>query len=137
MTTFSAMDIARTGVGFSHHWIDTISHNLANVNTATATDEEPFRALRQVARPLEGGPFATGGSGVTTAARIVDEGEPRLVHDPGHPLADEDGYIAMPAFDLAGMMVDLMAAQRTYQANVQTVGAAREAYESALRLGGR
>ena len=137
MTTFSAMDIARTGVGFSHHWIDTLAHNLANVNTAAATDGEPFRALRPVARPLTGGPFAATGSGVTTAAQLHDAAEPRLLHDPGHPLADDDGYVAMPAMDTGGLLVDLMIAQRSYQANVRTVDAAREAYESALRLGGR
>jgi flagellar basal-body rod protein FlgC len=137
VTTFSSMDIARTGVGFSHHWIDTIAHNMANANTITATDEEPFRALRSVAQPLTNGPFAPNGSGVTTARQVEDEGPPRLVHDPTHPLADEEGYVAAPAFDTGGMMVDLMIAQRNYQANVRTVQSAREAYESALRLGGR
>jgi flagellar basal-body rod protein FlgC len=63
MSAFSAMDIGRTGVGFAHHWIDTIAHNLANANTVTAPGEEPFRALRPWRPRSAGSPFAPTGSG--------------------------------------------------------------------------
>ncbi len=136
MTSFSAMDIGRTGVGFAHHWIDTIAHNLANANTVTHPDDEPFRALRPVAQPLGNRPFAPTGSGVFTAGQRADAGDAPMQFDPAHSLANEDGFVAGPVVDIGGMMVDLMLAQRTYQANVRTVQSAREAYESALRLGG-
>lgn len=135
--TFSAMNIGRTGVGLAHHWIDAISHNMANANTVTATDEEPFRALRPVATPLTGGPFAQGGSGVAVGGQVREEGEAPVVHDPNHPLADEDGMVQQPLMDMSGQMTDLMIAQRHYQANMRTVQSAREAYQTALRLGGR
>lgn len=134
---FSAMNIGRTGVGFSHHWIDTIAHNLANVNTVTTPGEEPFRAIRPLALPNTGGPFAPTGSGVHVAAQVREGGDPDLAYDPGNPLADENGNVARPVMDMSGMMVDLMAAQRSYQANIRTVESAKEAYQSALRLGGR
>lgn len=137
MTTFSSMDIGRTGVGFANHWIDTIAHNMANSNTVTPGDEEPFRALRPVAETLGGGPFAAGGSGVRVGEFVRDEGEPPLTHDPEHPLADEDGMIARPVMDMAGQMADLMLAQRGYQANLNTVKSAHEAYQASLQLGGR
>lgn len=137
MTSFSAIDIGRTGVGFSHHWLDTIAHNLANANTVTAPDDEPFRAIRPVAHPLTDGPFAGTGSGVYVADQVEDAGEAPRQFDPSHPLADDNGFVAGPVLDFTGMMVDLLLAQRNYQANVRTVQSAREAYESALRLGGR
>lgn len=136
-TAFSAMDIGRTGVGFAHHWLDTIAHNLANANTATAPGEEPFRAIRPVARPLGREPYAPTGSGVHLAAQVRDGGDPARVHDPDHPLADEDGTVTMPRVDVAGMMTDLMVSQRHFQANLRTVEAAKEAYQAALRLGGQ
>ena len=40
------MNIGRTGVGFAHHWLDAIAHNIANVNTETTPGEDPFRAIR-------------------------------------------------------------------------------------------
>lgn len=135
MTTFSSLQIGRTGVGFAHHWMDTVAHNLANANTVTSPDEEPFRALRTVARPNDGGPFAPTGSGVHVAAQVRDGAEPIVAYDPMHPLADEDGLVQQPVMDTSGQMVDLMLAQRHYQANLKTIESAREAYQSALRLG--
>ena len=135
MSMFSAMDIGRTGVGFTNQWIDTIAHNMANVSTVNAPGEEPFRALRPVAQTLTGGPFAPTGSGVVTGAQVRDEGEPARVHDPTHQMADEDGIVTMPLVDMGGQMTDLMIAQRSYQANLRTIESAREAYQSALRLG--
>lgn len=136
MTTFSAINIGRTGAGFAHHWIDTIAHNLANANTVTATDEEPFRALRPVATPLTNGPYAQSGSGVVVGRQVREDGEAPIVHDPNHPLADEDGNVQKPRLDISGQMTDLIIAQRHYQANIRTVESAREAYQTALRLGG-
>lgn len=135
MTTFGAMEIGRTGVGFANHWIDMIAHNMANANTASAPGEDSFRALRPVVRPLEGGPYAANGSGVHLAGQLEEGGDANLVQDPTNPLADADGNVAMPVMDMSGQMVDLMIAQRHYQANMRTVQSAREAYQSALRLG--
>ena len=135
MTPFSAMDIGRTGVGMAHHWIDKVAHNIANANTVTATDEEPFRQATSLVRPIEGGPFAQTGSGVHTAARVEDASDPDLVYDPNHPLADEDGYVQAPVVDTGTQMVDMMIAQRHYQANLRTVSNAHEAYQAALQLG--
>ena len=137
MTTFSAMDIGRTGVGFAHHWIDTIAHNVANANTTTNPGDEPFRAIRPIAQTQGGGPFAETGSGVRVGAIVREEGEAPLAHDPTNPLADEDGYVAKPLVDMGGQMVDMMIAQRGYQANLSTVKSAHEAYQAALQLGGR
>lgn len=136
-TTFSALQIARTGVGFAHHWLDSIAHNVANANTVTATGEEPFRALRPVATPLQGGPFAENGSGVVMGAQVREEGDAPVSFDPEHPLADEDGLVQQARVDLSGQLVDMMIAQRHYQANVSSVKSAREAYQTALRLGGQ
>ncbi len=135
MTPFSAMDIGRTGVGMAHHWMDKIAHNLANANTVTTPGEEPFRAMRQVVQPLDSGPFANSGSGVVTAATVRDDGDPILTYDPAHPLADEDGMVQQPVVDTGAQMVDMMIAQRHYQANLRTVSSAHEAYQAALRLG--
>ncbi|MFP4149506.1 MAG: flagellar basal body rod protein FlgC [Nitriliruptoraceae bacterium] len=135
MSAFSSMNIGRTGVGMAHHWIDKISHNLANANTVTSTDEEPFRALRQVARPLGEGPFARGGSGVHAAAVTRDESDPVQTFEPGHPLADEDGMVQQAVVDTGAQMVDMMLAQRHYQVNMQTVKSAHESYKAALQLG--
>ena len=135
MTTFAALQIGRTGVGFANHWLDTVAHNLANANTVTSTDEEAYRALRPIAAPLAGGPFAPNGSGVVVGGQLRQQGDPELNYDPAHPLADVDGMVQLPMVDTSGQMVDMIVAQRHYQVNMRTVQSAREAYQSALRLG--
>ncbi len=129
MSTFGSIDIARTGAGLSRTWLDAIAHNIANTNTINGPDEEPFRAKVVVATARNDG------SGVDVTQIRESAGEPPMVYDPTHPLADEEGYVIRPVVDLAGQMADLIAAQRTYQANLSVVRSGREAYEEALRIG--
>lgn len=129
MGAFGSIDIARTGAGLSRTWLDAIAHNIANVNTINAPDEEPFRAKMVVASTR------TDGTGVDVASIAEAEGDAPLAYDPSHPLADEDGNVTRPLVDMAGQMADLIAAQRSYQANLSVVRSGRDAYEEALRLG--
>ncbi|MFO7299351.1 MAG: flagellar basal body rod protein FlgC [Actinomycetes bacterium] len=136
MTAFVTLDIAGSGLHVSRFWLDTISHNLSNVNTVRPGDEEPFRAQMVIAREkvsAVGGP----GRGVEVAAVMRRPGDPARVYDPQHPEADEQGYVTMPHVDLAGQMADLILATRSYQINVQVLQDAREAYQTALRIGQR
>ena len=135
--SFASMNIGRTGVGFSSNWLDAIAHNIANVNTETTPGEESFRAVKVLARPLGSGPFAESGSGVYVAQQREAEGDPVLAYDPNNPLADADGMVAKPVVELGSEMVDMMIAQRSYQANLRTIESAKEAYQAALRLGGQ
>lgn len=134
--TFSIIDIGRTGAGFSKYWLENVSHNLANLNTVRPAGEEPFRARMVEAQALQdddGGQVR--GVGV---ANVQDaEGEPIRVYDPQNPMADEDGFILMPVVDMAGEMVNLIQAQRSYQLSLKVIQSGQEAYQSALRLGGR
>lgn len=136
-STFSGIDIGRTGIGFAHHWMDTIAHNLANLNTVRAREDEPFRARMLVAQAVGDDVYAATGSGVGIRDVVADQRDPNVVYDPDHPLADAQGYVNMPVIDLAAQLTDLIIANRTYQANARTIAGAREAYESALRIGGR
>jgi flagellar basal-body rod protein FlgC len=136
MSAFSGIDIARTGVGFSKYWLENLAHNLANVNTVRPAGEEPFRARLVVARSL-GGEIVPTGSGVAVGDVREQDGDPPRVFDPGNSLADEAGYLTMPVVDMAAQMSDLIIAQRSYQANLRAIETAREAYQSALRIGQR
>jgi flagellar basal-body rod protein FlgC len=136
MTTFSAMDIGRTGAGFNKYWIDAIAHNLANVNTINPGGEEPFRARMVVAQSLNG-PFAPSGSGIAVRALLVDEADPTRTFDPTSPLADENGVVTHPVVDMAVEMTNLIIANRSYQLSLKTIDTGREAYQAALRLGQR
>ena len=57
------------------------------------------------------------------------------VFDPDHPLASEEGYVVRPVVDLAKEMADMIAAQRSYQLNLQVIKTNEETYQAALRIG--
>jgi flagellar basal-body rod protein FlgC len=132
MSAFSSIDIGRTGMGFAHHWLDTIAHNLANVNTVRPADQEPFRAQLAVAKEVRNGDTG-GGVAIGQPEQVQDD--PMRHYDPNHPLADAQGNIVMPVVDMTVQMTDMMIANRSYQASARSIQSAREAYEMALRIG--
>lgn len=129
MGSFQALDIAATGANLGRTWLEVVAHNIANVNTIRPADEEPFRAKLVVAEER------AGGNGVAVAGMATDGADPQHVYDVGNPLADDEGRLVRPVVDLAGQMADMMAAQRSYQANLSVIRSSREAYEAAMRLG--
>lgn len=126
---FGALDAAASGASMASLWMDVLGHNLANLNTTTATDQEAFRAKYLVLAE------EASGEGVTVQEVVAASGDAPLRYDPTHPLADEDGMVQGPLVDTAGQMSDLILASRHYQMNLQVVGAAEEAYRSALGIG--
>ena len=63
-----------------------------------------------------------------------DASDFRVVYDPGHPDADEEGYVLMPNIDVITEMVDMIAATRAYEANVSAVQAAKDMFTQALKI---
>jgi flagellar basal-body rod protein FlgC len=127
--TFDAIGIAGTALTVHRKWLDAVSDNLANVNTAASTDGAAFQARYIVAQEGEGT------SGVYVAGAAYGDAEGRMVYEPEHPLADDNGYVRYPDIDMASQMGQLIMAQRGYQANAAVVDRARETYLAALQIG--
>jgi flagellar basal-body rod protein FlgC len=131
MGTFAAIGIAGSALTVHRKWLDAVSDNLANLNTVRPTDEAAFQARFVVAQAREYG--AQGG--VEVAGIALGSAEGRLVFEPQHPLADEQGYVRYPDIDMSGQMTQLIMAQRAYQANAAVVDRAKETYQAALQIG--
>jgi flagellar basal-body rod protein FlgC len=127
--TFDAIGIAGTGLTLHRKWLDAVSDNLANINTAKPTDGAAFQARYIVAQ--EG----AGVSGAYVAGAEYGSAEGRLVYEPDNPVADEQGYVRYPDIDMADQMGALIMAQRGYQANASVVDRAKETYQAALEIG--
>jgi flagellar basal-body rod protein FlgC len=124
-----AIGIAGTGLTVHRKWLDAISDNIANINTAEPMSGSAFQA-RYVA--VQAGP---GTSGVYVSGASYGSAAGRVVYDPQNPVADQDGYVRMPDIDLGTQMGALIMAQRGYQANAAVVDRAQTAYEAALKIG--
>ncbi|TFD68335.1 flagellar basal body rod protein FlgC [Cryobacterium gelidum] len=123
-----AIGIAGNGMTLHRKWLDAIADNLANANTATATDNAVFQERYIVAQEGAGNVGAS-------ASAAFGRAEGTLVYEPEHPLADADGYVRYPEIDMAKQMGNLIMAQRGYQANAAVVDRAKTAYEAALQIG--
>ena len=135
MGVFDTLGISGSGLLVHRKWLDAVSDNMANINTVNPYDEAPFRERLVVAEAME---YGTGQGGVRTAqAQFGGDPEGRIVHEPDHPLANEEGYVRYPDIDLGDQMVQLLIAQRGYQANLAVVERATSAYQAALQLGKR
>ncbi len=127
--TFDAIGIAGTGLTLHRKWLDAVSDNLANINTAKPTDGAAFQARYVVAQ--EG----AGVSGAYVAGAAYGSAEGRMVYEPDNPVADAEGYVRYPDIDLSEQMGALIMAQRGYQANAAVVDRAKETYQAALQIG--
>ncbi len=114
--------------------LNTTASNLANAESVAGPDGKVYRAKQVVfeSQPL-GGRAESAGVGV---ARVVeDAGEPRKLYDPKHPMADADGYVAMPNVNVVDEMVNMISASRSYQTNVEVMNTAKALMQKALTLG--
>jgi flagellar basal-body rod protein FlgC len=132
VSVFGALGIAGSGLVTHRKWLDAVSDNVANINDATSTDKSAFQERMVTAQAVD---YGSGTGGVEVAGVQFGSSTGRVVHEPDNPLADKDGNVRYPDIDLGDQMTQMMMAQRGYQANLQTMQAATEAYQAALRLG--
>ena len=131
---FDSLDISGSALSVHRRWMDAVSDNIANINTVSSTDGEAFKERMVVAEAVD---YGSGEGGVRVARAEFGSGEGRLVHEPGHPLADAEGYVRYPDIDLGSQMGQMIMAQRAYQANLSVVERARDAYTAAIQLGSK
>lgn len=136
MRVFKNMDIAGSSLTAHRAMMDTIAENLANVNTTRTEEGGPY--TRKVPIFEEKLDQAMGeenrSSGVVIREIAEDDTPPRMVYEPGHPDANEEGYVAYPNVSVVREMADMMTASRAYEANLEVVKSARSMWEAATDL---
>lgn len=129
MSVFSALEISASALTAERLRMDVVAANLANVDTTRTVDGEVYYRRETVFRPLENG-------GVKATAIVEDRTTPtRLVYQPEHPDANTEGMVEYPNVILVNEMVDLMAANRAYQANITALNATKEMMTRAINIG--
>lgn len=113
--------------------MNTTASNLANADSISGPDGQPYRA-RQVV--FEMAPGNGQGIGGVRVARVVEDPSPlRMQHDPKNPLANAAGYVAMPNVNVVEEMVNMISASRSYQANVEVLNTAKTMMLKTLTIG--
>ena len=113
--------------------MNTTASNLANADSVSGPDGQPYRAKQVVFEMAPANGQAIGGVRV---ARVVEDPSPlRMQHDPKNPLANADGYVAMPNVNVVEEMVNMISASRSYQANVEVLNTAKTMLLKTLTIG--
>ncbi len=129
----TAMQIAASGLHAQSARIRVIAENIANANsTAEAPGLDPYRRQAPVFTSYLDHEL---GAEVVKMTRVtLDPSEFTLRFEPGHPVADENGYIALPNVNPLVEMMDLREAQRSYEANLGALDTMRSMASSTLRI---
>lgn len=143
MSLFSVLSVSSSGMAAQRTRAALLVENIANSETTRTPEGGPYRRKDVVfsSAPIEdsfgfildaqmGQPL----TGVHVTDITVDTAEPEKRYMPGHPDADASGYVAMPRVNPAEDMVDLMGANRSYQANVSAMSAIKDMIQKSIEL---
>ena len=132
MSFFNIMKLSATGLSAQRIRINVISSNLANANTTRGESGEPYRRKDVIFEQMLEGEFK---NGVRVKKVIEDEKPFTLKYEPGHPDADEEGYVQYPNINPVEEMVNILEAQRSYESNLTVLNTAKQLALRALEIG--
>ena len=138
MDLIDTLSISASGLSAQRLRLQTVASNMANARTTRTAEGGPYQRQMPV---FEANSDGFGGVLEKNLARVEvtevksDESDPVRVFDPGHPDADEFGYVDYPNVNVLEEMVDLMTTARTYEANTNVVNTTQDMASTALEIG--
>jgi flagellar basal-body rod protein FlgC len=134
MSNLPIFDVAGSAMTAQSVRLSTVASNLANADSVAGTPDGVYRAKQPIfsAEPLATDPAL---AGVTVTSVIESTAAPLKRYEPGHPLADAQGYVYAPDIDPVAQMVDMISASRSYQANVEVFNTAKDLAVATLGMG--
>ncbi|MFY9317744.1 MAG: flagellar basal body rod protein FlgC [Burkholderiales bacterium] len=142
MSLFRIFSIAGSGMAAQSQRLNTVASNLANADSAAGPDGKVYSSRQVVfqSAPVDAADARGSGDGARAlgvrVASVVESSVPaRRVHDPRHPMADKEGYLSLPNVSVVDEMVNMIAASRAYQNNVEVMNTAKAMLAKTLTLG--
>lgn len=150
MRFLQSLNISGSGLTAQRLRMDVISENLANMDATRTQDGGPYRRKMVVFSSTNQSNTlfnkmlysnineinSNNSTRGVEVSEIIEDGEPfKLVYNPTHPDANEDGYVEMPNVDSLKETVDMMEAVRAYQANITALNAIKQMASKALEIG--
>lgn len=138
MPSFSIFDIAGSGMSAQSVRLNTTASNLANADAVSGDPKNVYRAKHPVFAVAQPGNSPVGtvaGASVQVTGIVESTADPVKRYDPGHPLADGEGYVYSPGVNVVEEMTDMISASRSYQNDVEVMKTARDLMLATLRLG--
>ena len=149
MSFFNSMNVSASGLTAQRARMDIHAQNLANIDTTRTAEGGPYQRRVVVFEERREGAnsFSTifdrvmrrqpSGEGVRVHSIVTDETPGPMVYDPGHPDANEQGYLLRPNVNVVGEMVNMISASRSYEANITSINVTRTMMNKTLEISSR
>jgi len=133
MSLFNIFNVAGSAMTAQSQRLNVVASNLANADSTTSANGQPYRAKQVVFRatPMGGGDA----QGVKVEAVVEDNSPMKLIYDPKHPMANDKGYVTMPNVNVVDEMVNMISASRAYQNNVEVMNTSKSLLLKTLTIG--
>jgi flagellar basal-body rod protein FlgC len=140
MDLFGVFDISSAGMSVEQSRLAVAASNLANSRTSASADGTPYQPLRAVVQATSYETVEASLAAESLPRPMLQSVEPtqappRLVYDPGHPDADERGFVSMPGVDPLSTMMDLISVSRSYEANLRAFDITRHLLQRTMEMG--
>jgi len=135
MESKNVFSVSASALAAQRQRMNTIASNMANANSTRTAEGGPYRRQDVVFSSELMGATQSGLEGVKVSGIVKDESPFKMIHDPGHPDADKDGFVAMPNVNIIEEMVNMMMATRAYEASVSAFNMSKAMFAKTLELG--
>ncbi len=136
MASLKIFDIAGSGMAAESVRLNTVASNIANANSVASSADKVYKPRQVVFEEVR---RQTSEVEAASAVRVKDvveaDVEALMRYEPGNPMADANGYVYAPNISAVDQMVDMIAASRSYQNNIEVINTSRELMLATLRLG--
>lgn len=136
MSLFQVFDISATAMSAQSMRLNTIASNLANAAVVSTTPEEAYRSRHPLfSTAVNSFMAAPDALGVKVDGVVESTVEPRKEYSPGHPMANEDGYIYRSNVDSVEEMTNMISASRSYQSSIEAMNTTKQLIMRTLTIG--
>ena len=116
--------------------MNTIASNLANLESKAGSPEEAYKPIRPVFETVFSNSYKDDGIATVDVKDVMAlEREPEMVYEPGHPSANDQGYIFRSAVNSDEEMVEMLETSRQYQNNLEVLGTVRQLMMRTINMG--
>ncbi len=130
---FTSFSVISSGLEAQRIRLNTISSNLANINTTRGPKGEPYRRQDVLFTAI---PADNEGLVKVKVLDVIEDARAfKVIYEPGHPDADENGFVKLPNINSIEEMVNMLSAIRAYEANVSAFNSTKEMMQKALEIG--
>ncbi|MFT6967914.1 MAG: flagellar basal-body rod protein FlgC [Cellvibrionaceae bacterium] len=141
MSLTNIFDIAGSAMNAQSIRLNTTASNLANADAAASSSEETYRGRHPVFTALNNDVLDIDADnngtniGVKVLGIVESDAPLQPRYEPGHPLADEEGYVFYPNVNPVEEMANMISASRSFQMNVEVMNSAKQMMQRVLTLG--